>query len=101
MSAERIPWEKVLKGKGIQAGWTFFKKDPGRLDILQEGRLKGTGTGCPHVPQDEMAGKMIGLAEQGDLAGTQENKEGLAPMEGRGKDREPKYPAIFSRILIV
>jgi len=24
---ERVPWERVLKGKGVQEGWTFFKKD--------------------------------------------------------------------------
>jgi len=24
--SERVPWETVLKGKGVQAGWTFFKK---------------------------------------------------------------------------
>jgi len=24
---ERVPWEKVLKGKGVQQGWTFFKKE--------------------------------------------------------------------------
>ncbi|PKU26822.1 adaptin ear-binding coat-associated protein 1 [Limosa lapponica baueri] len=24
---ERMPWEAVLKGKGIQEGWTFFKKE--------------------------------------------------------------------------
>jgi len=24
---ERVPWEKVLKGKGVQAGWTFFKEE--------------------------------------------------------------------------
>jgi len=24
---ERVPWERVLKGKGAQAGWTFFKKE--------------------------------------------------------------------------
>jgi len=23
---ERVSWERMLKGKGIQAGWTFFKK---------------------------------------------------------------------------
>jgi len=22
---ERVPWEKVLKGKGVPAGWTFLK----------------------------------------------------------------------------
>jgi len=25
--AERVPWERVLKGKGVQAGWTFFKEE--------------------------------------------------------------------------
>ncbi|KAM9590842.1 uncharacterized protein ACIBXB_005891 [Morphnus guianensis] len=24
---ERVPWEMVLKGKGVQEGWTFFKKE--------------------------------------------------------------------------
>ncbi|KAK4811142.1 LOW QUALITY PROTEIN: hypothetical protein QYF61_019773 [Mycteria americana] len=24
---ERVPWEAVLKGKGVQEGWTFFKKE--------------------------------------------------------------------------
>jgi len=48
------------------------RRGPGRLDSLQGGSLKGTGAGCPHVPQDELAGKMTGLAEQGDLTGTQE-----------------------------
>jgi len=23
----RVPWERVLKGKGVQAGWTFFKEE--------------------------------------------------------------------------
>jgi len=35
------------------------------------------------VPQDELAGKMTGLAEQGALAGTQEKKEDLPLMEER------------------
>jgi len=35
------------------------------------------------VPQDELSGMTTGLAEQGDLAGTQEKKEGLPPMEER------------------
>ncbi|GAB0206658.1 hypothetical protein GRJ2_003131400 [Grus japonensis] len=25
--AGRVPWEAVLKGKGVQEGWTFFKKE--------------------------------------------------------------------------
>jgi len=24
---ERVPWERVLKDKGVQAGWTFFKEE--------------------------------------------------------------------------
>ena len=54
--------------------------------ILQGGNLKGTGAACPHVPQDEPAGKMISLAEQGALAETQEKKEGLPSTEERAGD---------------
>jgi len=46
----------------------------GRLDILQEGNVKGAGAGHAHVPKDKMVGKTTGLAEQGALAGTQEEK---------------------------
>lgn len=31
---------------------TWRAKDPGKLDVLQEGTSKDTGTGCPHVPKD-------------------------------------------------
>ena len=24
---ERVPWDRVLKGKGVQKGWTFFKEE--------------------------------------------------------------------------
>jgi len=24
---ERVPWERVLKGKGVQAGWTLFRQE--------------------------------------------------------------------------
>jgi len=44
------------------------------LEILQDGNLKGTGAGCPHVLKDELAGKKTSLAEQRVLAGTQEKK---------------------------
>jgi len=54
------------------------------------------------VSQDEPAGKTTGLAEQGALAGTQEKKEGLPPMEARagnsrgvqleGKKEKSLYP---------
>lgn len=45
----------VLKGKGVS---------PGRLDILQEGKLKGAGAGRPHVLKDGPVGKKMGLTEQ-------------------------------------
>jgi len=38
------------------------------------------------VLQDELLGKTTRLAEQGALAGTQEKKEGLPPMEERAGD---------------
>jgi len=27
MLVERVPWERVVKGKGVQDGWTFFKEE--------------------------------------------------------------------------
>jgi len=48
-------------GKGVQEGWTFFK---------EKVKEKGTGAGCPHIPQDKPTGKTTGLAEQGALVGT-------------------------------
>jgi len=27
MLVERVPWERLLEGKGVQAGWTFFKEE--------------------------------------------------------------------------
>jgi len=35
---ERVPWGRVLKGIGVQEGWTFFKEEV----------LKSTEAGCPH-----------------------------------------------------
>jgi len=36
MLVERVPWERVLKGKGVQAGWTFFKEDRIHPRVLRE-----------------------------------------------------------------
>ena len=44
---DRVPWEAVLKSKGVQEGWTFFKKE----------NLKCAGAGHPHVPKAEPMGK--------------------------------------------
>jgi len=34
MLAERVPWERVVKGKGLQQGWTFFKEEVLRAQEL-------------------------------------------------------------------
>ncbi|KAK4825507.1 hypothetical protein QYF61_000020 [Mycteria americana] len=42
---DRVPWEAVLKGKGVQEGWTFFKKeilkDNWVIRLSQHGFMKG------------------------------------------------------------
>ena len=50
------------------------QRGPGRLDVLQGGSLKGTGEGGPLVPQDELAGKTTGLAEEGVSTGTHKKR---------------------------
>ena len=50
---DRVPWEAVLKGKGVQEGWTFFKK----------GIFKAQEQAIPMCQKDEPAGKKTGLAE--------------------------------------
>jgi len=67
---------------------------PGRLDFLQGGSLKDTGAGCPHVPQDKLAGKMTGLAEQGALAGTQEKRR-LYHLWKKGQATQEEYRGLI------
>lgn len=55
-----------------QRGSSEGQMSPGRLDVLQEQNLKGSGAGCPHVPKDKPTQRMTDLAEQRTLAGTQE-----------------------------
>jgi len=69
---DRVLWEAALKGG---------PKSSGRLDNLQEGSLKDAGAGHPHVLKDKLVGKKTGLAEQRAMAGTQEKKESLCPLE--------------------
>jgi len=70
---ERVPWETVTKGKGVQAGCTFFK----------EKVLKAQDQAVPHVLQVKPTGKTTVLAKQGALAGIQKKNEGLPTMEER------------------
>jgi len=53
------------------------RSPPGRLNILQEGDLKGAGAGHHYVLEDELVGRRMGLAEEGALAGSREKKESL------------------------
>ncbi|CAN0313973.1 unnamed protein product, partial [Bubo scandiacus] len=43
--------------------------------------LKDTGAGCSRMPKNKQEGKETGLAKQGPLAGSQEQKEHLLPLE--------------------
>ena len=61
----KIPWEAALKDMGVQ----------------EERSLKGTGAGCPRVSKNKQVGKGTGVAKQGPLAGSQEQKENLLPLE--------------------
>ena len=38
MLVKKVPWEKVLKGKGVQAGWTFFKEEVFKATQAEEYR---------------------------------------------------------------
>jgi len=89
VSAKPLPWTcrgQTLACLGRLGESPDGQKGPGRLDILQGESLKDTGADFPHVPQDELVGKMTSLAEQGAFAGTQEKKEGLPPMDDRADD---------------
>ena len=61
------------------------QRSPARLDVLQEGNLKGTGAGHPHVLKDEQAGSKTSLAEQRALAGTWAKKGEFMTFGRRGR----------------
>ncbi|KAK4815488.1 LOW QUALITY PROTEIN: hypothetical protein QYF61_003024 [Mycteria americana] len=67
------------------------QRSPGRLDILQEGNLKGTRAGCPHVPKDEPAGKKTSLAEQRTLAGIQGKTKRVYDLWKKGQATQKDY----------
>lgn len=64
---ERLPWAAVLKGKGVQEGWTCFKKE-----ILNAHKHRS----CPHMLKDKQPGK-TSLAEHRALDGVQGKKKSL------------------------
>lgn len=71
---DRISWEAALKGKGVQEGRTFFKKEV----------LKSQEQAIPRCQKDESVRNKAGLAELRDLARTKEKKESLWSLEKKG-----------------
>lgn len=67
------------------------QKSTKNLDILEEGNLIEAVTCYHHVMKDGLAGKKISLDEQRALAGTQEKRDCLCPLEeGRDKSGNDK-----------
>lgn len=60
---DSVPWEAVLKDKGVQEGWTSFKKE-----------TKGTGAGWSYILKEKSLGRKMGLTKQRALARTQGGK---------------------------
>lgn len=50
------------------------------MDILQEGSMKGVGTGHPHMVKRQ-ADKKTGLVEQTHLASSKDKNKSLRPLE--------------------
>jgi len=73
---ERVPWEKVLKGKGVQEGWTFFKEEV----------LKAQEQAVPMCRKTNRRGIGQAWLNRGLLLGLGKKKEGLPPMEERAGD---------------
>ena len=57
------------------------KRVPGRQVAPPEGSLRGTGAGCPLVPQDKMAGMNTSVDEQENFPKALREKENLSPVE--------------------
>jgi len=70
---ERVPWERVLKGKRVQAGWTFFKEEV----------LKAQEQAVPMCRKTNRQGRRLAWLNRELLLGLKEKKEGRPPMEER------------------
>jgi len=81
-SAELPPWTFGRQTLACLGAWLTEslggspegQRSPGRLDVLQEGNLKGAGAGHPHVLKHELEGKKTRLSEQRALARTQKKR---------------------------
>jgi len=70
---ERVPWVRVLKGKGVQEGWTFFKEEV----------LKAQEPSVPVCHKTNWRGRRLAWLNRELLLGLRKKTEGLPPMEER------------------
>ncbi|GAB0206513.1 hypothetical protein GRJ2_003116900 [Grus japonensis] len=76
---ERVPWETVLKGKGVQEGWTFFKKEI----------LKPQEQAVPMCRKMSRWGRGLAWLNRELWLELRKKKESLWPLEeGAGNSRE-------------
>jgi len=73
MLAERVLWERVLKGKGVQEGWTFFKEEV----------LNTREQAVPMCCKTNQRGGRLTWLNRDLLLGLRKKKEGLPPVEQR------------------
>jgi len=76
MLVERVPWERALKGEGVQVRWTFFKGEV----------LKAQEQAVPMCCKTNRWGRQLAWLNRELLLGLGEKKEGLPPMEERAVD---------------
>jgi len=75
---DRVSWERVLKGKGVQAGWTFFKEEA----------LQAQEQAVPMCHKMNRRGRQPAWLNREILLGLRKKKVGLPPMEeGAGNSR--------------
>jgi len=73
---ETVPWERVLKGKGVQEGWTFFKEEV----------LKAEEQALLMCCKKNWRGRRLAWLNRELLLGLRKKKECLPPMEERAGD---------------
>ncbi|KAK4832789.1 hypothetical protein QYF61_025657 [Mycteria americana] len=83
-----------IPGESPLGGSPEVQRHPGRLDILQEGNLKGAGAGHPHVLKDEPAGKTTSLAEQ-ESFGWNSGKKGVYDLWKKGQATQEDYKDVM------
>ncbi|GAB0207545.1 hypothetical protein GRJ2_003220200 [Grus japonensis] len=70
---ERVPWETVLKGKGVQEGWAFFKKEI----------LKAQEQAVPMCCKTNRRGRQLAWLNRELWLGLRGKKESLPLLEER------------------